>query len=106
MTGVYRSGSEYALQLISGTKETYTSMYDINVYRYLPNDYFNGSYLLKSINKIATNLKDSSNKILDLDLVLNFLKELFPKIQAILEAKFIMRLQAVFTLIIIPLILG
>ena len=82
MTGVYRSGTEYALQLISGTKATSTSMYNINVYRYLPNENYIGNFLVKSINKIATNLKNRTNEKLDQNLVLSILKEEFPSDEA------------------------
>tara|TARA_A100001011_G_scaffold400789_1_gene518853 strand:+ start:1540 stop:2508 length:969 start_codon:yes stop_codon:yes gene_type:complete len=78
MTGPYRSGTEFALQLISGTKETSTTMYNVNAFRYLPNDRYIGTQLIKSINKIAINLKDSSNIRLNQDSVISILKEDFP----------------------------
>ncbi len=78
MTGPYRSGTEFALQLISGTKGTSTTMYNVNAFRYLNNDEYKASHLFKSIKKIATNLKDSSNIKLNQNLVIKVLKEDFP----------------------------
>ena len=78
MTGPYRSGSQFALQLISATKDTSTTMYNVNAFRYLANDEYSGKYLLESINKIATNLQNSSNIKLNQNSVIRILKEDFP----------------------------
>ena len=80
MTGPYRSGSEFALQLISGIKDTSATMYNVNIYRYLPNDPYIGNDLLSAIKKIANNLKVRSNIILNQKLALNILKEDFPSV--------------------------
>ncbi len=52
MTGVYRSGTEFALQLLQGHKEINCSMYYINVFRYIEDIEYNSGNILEAINKI------------------------------------------------------
>ena len=53
MTGVYRSGTEYALQLLKGSRSIHASMYYINAFpRYLKKQDYTTNSLKEIISKI------------------------------------------------------
>ena len=52
MTGVYRSRTEFALQLLQGHEEINCSMYYINAFRYIENIKYNSINISEAINKI------------------------------------------------------
>ena len=74
MTGVYRSGTEYALQLLQGSREINTSMYYINAFRYIKDKKYKFNELEDIIVNLESYTKKRYNIHIPIEDVINHLK--------------------------------